>query len=415
MKKNWFTSGVVCLFCSILTFVFFSCTRSSVAPVPVGNPADSFKVTVTNGYGSGIYKTGDTVHVWSRECAANETFDMWSGDTSFINNEWHSWFVMPAQNINLSASFKAVNWTISYEKIKAVSNIKNVYYIFPPNQKGIVYLFHGANGSASYWVNNYEPNALIKDLVASGFAVIITEAEEVTLNKDTNGDGELRWVANVLDSVSNIDFANLKAITDTFYNRKLINRTLPRFCIGQSNGGSCSIAFATTFKFNAAAAYCAAGGAAGNSFSITTSAIQFCLEQFDNNSTMGPTGNASAITNSQTLKSKGICSRYFVNISSPLYPERFARNSLISKTLSTQIFTEIQNNGLLKIDNKFIGYESNLWTAVKASPQRFPVLSSLNTAQQGVVSEQLNCTTTAHQFYSDHNKLTIRSFTNPCY
>ena len=34
---------------------------------------------------------------------------------------------------------------------------------------------------------------LAKDLVAENLAVIVTEAEEVTLNNDTNGDGSLRW------------------------------------------------------------------------------------------------------------------------------------------------------------------------------------------------------------------------------
>jgi len=411
MKKLLFILTNICLICSL----FLSCTPVSQTPVPAGNPADSFKVSVTNGYGTGNYKIGDTVHIWSRECASNETFDFWNGDTTLINQEWHSWFIMPAKNVAFSASFKTVSWNITYEKIKAVNNLKNVYYIFPPGQIGIVYLFHGANGSASYWVNNYEPNALIKDLVANGYAVIITEAEEVTLNQDTNGDGELRWVANNLDSVNNIDFANLKAITDTFYNRKLTSRNKPRYCIGQSNGGSCSIAFATTFNLTAAAAYCAAGGAAGTAVNTTKSGIQFCLEQLDNNSTMGLSGNISAINNSQSIQNRGVCSKYFINIASPLYPERFARNTLISKALSGQIFTEIQNAGLLKSNNKFIGYASNLWNAVKSSPQKFPVTSGLSVTQQNIVTEQLNCITTAHQFFSDHDKLTMRFFNNPCY
>ena len=362
-----------------------------------------------------MYKIGDTVHVWSRASATNETFDYWSGDTTNINNEWHTWFLMPAKNLNLTANFKTVNWTITYTKIKGVKNMKNVYYVFPPNQKGIVYLFHGANGAASYWVSNYEPTAMIKDLVAAGYAVIITEAEEVTLNQDTNADGQLDWVTSVLDSVNNIDFANIKAITDTFYNRKLTNITLPKFCIGQSNGGSCSIAFATTFNLSAAAAYCASGGAAGTAFNTTTTAIQFCLEQWDNNSTMGTTGDANAIKNSQMLAAKGICSKYFTNVASPLYPQRFARDSLISPTLSAQLYNELFNNSLINIRNEFIGYETNLWNAVKANPAKYPVTSSLNAAQQNLVTEQLNCTTTAHQFFSDHDKLTIRAFGNPCY
>ena len=54
----------------------------------------SFTVSVNNGYGSGKYKIGDTVHVFSIAYTDNQLFDAWSSaDLSLLNAplEWHTW------------------------------------------------------------------------------------------------------------------------------------------------------------------------------------------------------------------------------------------------------------------------------------------------------------------------------------
>ena len=394
-----------------LLLIMVSCTPTTVTS-PISN-SGPFTVTVNNGYGSATYNAGDTVHIWSRECSNSETFTHWTGDTlSFAGkNEWHTWFIMPPQNITVTAGFQPINYNMTHEMIMGKNLLKNVYYNLSLTNKGIVYLFHGAGGSASYWVDNYEPVALLKDLIANGFGIIITEAEEVSLQ---SGGGTPRWNTTTLDSNANADFANLIAITDTFCNRGFTRHNLPQYSIGQSNGGSASIAVSSYFGFKAGVAYCAAGGAAGSALSASYTPILFCLEQLDNNSLMGQAGDANAISNSGTLKGRGICSAYFINIPSPLYPERFARNPVITVSQSQQIFAEIKANNLLDAKNHFSGYYARLTSAIKANPKGFPVTNALTPAQQNVVYEQLNCVTTAHQFFSDHNKITIQFLNNPC-
>ena len=384
---------------------------NTIDPLPI-----NYTVSVTNGYGTGTYKVGDSVHVWARNCSTTETFTNWTNDSALLKgkNEWHSWFIMPAQNINLTANIKTVSYQLIYEKIKGKSVLKNVYYYFPANSKGLVYLFHGSNGSASNWTKNYENTAILKDLVAENFAVIITEAEEVTLNNDTNGDGSLRWNTSTLDSSTNLDFANIKAISDTFYNRGYSNRTIPRYCIGQSNGGSAAIAVGSFFKMKAIVAYCASGGATSSLLNTTNTPIKFCLQQWDNNSVMGQQGNTNAIGNSSGLLARGVCSGYDVNVSSPVYPNRFSRNILISDNLSTSIFNELKTNNLLTEKNFLKGYAQNLWDAVKANPSKYPVVATLSADQMAIVDEQLSCTSADHQFYSDLNKKTIRFLLLPC-
>jgi len=408
----------VTIFKSFTIFFFLilsiiSCKKQISSPTTT---ITNYNVIVSNGYGSGSFKVGDSVHIWARNCLANETFNNWTIDSSILNgrNEWHSWFIMPEKNVNLTANIKTVNYQMIYEKIKGKSVLKNVYYFFPTSHKGIVYLFHGSNGSASNWTKNYENTALIKDLISEGLAIVITEAEEVSLNTDTNGDGSLRWNTSNLDSSNNVDFANIKAISDTFYNRKFTNRTIPRYCVGQSNGGSASIAVASYFKMKASVAYCASGGATSSTLNTTNTPIKFCLQQWDNNSVMGLQGNANAISNSDALKSRGVCTGYNINISSPIYPSRFSRNLLISETTSTLIFNELKTNNLLTDKNLLKGYAQNVWDAAKLTPQKFPTIATLTTDQLAVVDEQLSCTTADHQFYSDANKKTIQFLIMQC-
>ena len=43
-----------------------------------------FTVEVFNGYGSGVYAAGETVHVWSAVSTSNEVALTWTGDASLL-------------------------------------------------------------------------------------------------------------------------------------------------------------------------------------------------------------------------------------------------------------------------------------------------------------------------------------------
>jgi hypothetical protein len=305
----------------LFTVAVFSCQKESGNgggnPPPV---TDSFTVTVNNGYGTGKYKTGDTVHIFSLAYNTDQLFNTWSSsDIALLNgkDEWHTWFIMPAKNLSFTGSIKSITpVTLTFEQIRGRDRLKPVYYYFPTGHKGFVYLLHGTSGTAQHFVNSYEYQQLIKDLVSDHFGVIVTEAEEITLNTDLNGDGKLRWNPTPLDSATNVDYANIKIITDTFYNRGITNRGKFRYSAGMSNGGNFSAYLSYLFNYKAGISYCAP---AGNILAtVSTIPFQFCMARFDNNENVGPTGNANALTNSQTLTNRGICSKFFMHEHSPL-------------------------------------------------------------------------------------------------
>ncbi|MEO9070608.1 MAG: hypothetical protein ABI261_06205, partial [Ginsengibacter sp.] len=66
MKEIMNANLCLAFFCLI-----FSCKKNPASQIPPSN-TDSFMVTVNNGYGSGQYKIGDTVHIFSNAWAANQ-------------------------------------------------------------------------------------------------------------------------------------------------------------------------------------------------------------------------------------------------------------------------------------------------------------------------------------------------------
>lgn len=413
MKRPIFILQLFFVAMTLLT----SCSKNSLPSNP-HNPSDStgsFTVTVNDGYGSGTYKTGDTVHIFSNNYSDDQLFDKWSGDVSLLYapNEWHTWFIMPDRNVTVTGSIKNTTpFSLKYEQIMGRDRLKPVYYYFPQGHKGIVYLLHGTGGNAANLTKDYEWQLITRDLVDNGFAVIITESEESTTGVDTNGDGNIRWALLPADSVTNVDYANIRIITDTFYNRGVTDRSKPRYAIGMSDGGYFASALSTIYNFKAAVSYCAPG--VSNIMDITKTPIQFCMAGQDDNPSVGSKGNALALANSNVLKNRGICSKYLISVRTPIYPERFSRRGDITVSQSVAVFNELKSKGYIDSSNYYIGYSDAFVKAFTTKPTDFPVMNSLTPSQQQFVLEQINISVADHHIYSDYNSATMKFLNTQC-
>jgi hypothetical protein len=406
-------STVISLFTALTLFI--SCKKNP--PTNQSTPqTDSFTVTVNNGYGSGKYKTGDTVHIFSHSYGDNQLFDKWSGNISILNavDEWHAWFIMPAANVSFTGSLENITpFTLKYEQIKGRDRLKPVYYYFPAAHKGIVYLLHGTGGSAANLAGDYEWQQLIKDLVNNNFAIIITEAEEATTGIDANGDGKIRWYLLPVDTITNVDYANIRIITDTFYNRGIADRSKPKYSVGMSDGGFFSQAVSYVYNFKAGVQYCAQGSA--NVAQITSAPTQFCMARFDNNDAVGQQGNADALSFSKSMMARGVCSKYLINERAPLYPERFARSGAISISQSQAIFNELKSKGYMDNRKYYIGYSDKLVNDFKSNPANFPTLKTLTLIQLAFVTEQIDISVSDHHIYSDFDRATVQFLNVQCH
>ncbi len=397
-----------------LIVVFISgCSKKSTPPVSTSS--DSATVTVVGGYGSGQYKIGDTVNIWAEAIPAGSVFGSWSGYSSLLENpgEWHNTFVMPSQNVTITASMQTLTpFTLTYEKIRGTNILKNVYYYFPSNQKGVVYLLHGTGGSAQTLVNNAEWMQMINDLVFAGYAIVVTEAEEVSLNTDLNGDGYIRWDLLPADTLTNPDYSNFTTLTDTFYARGYTTPFIPKYSIGMSDGGAFSASLSFLYHYAAGISYCAPTNSTVTSKSTTP--FQFCMAKYDNNAEVGPAGDAEAQTNSQALSSRNICSKFLLHDHSPVYPQRFARWSGISLSLSALLYNELNANHWLDSKNYLTAASDTISAAMLGNPTAYPVSSSLTSVQYQYFLDEIDIMYAAHQFYSDYDKTTIDFLESPC-
>jgi hypothetical protein len=253
---------------------------------------------------------------------------------------------------------------------------------------------------------------MIKDLVTAGYGVVVTEAEEASLNSDLNGNGSIQWKTSPVDSTTNVDLGNIKAIRDTFYARGYTTPAVPLYSIGMSNGGAFSCCLSYLYKFKSGVSYCAQ--AYKLIFDISTVPYQFCMAKNDEQPEVGAAGNADALTNSNGLNSRGVCSKYFVNDRSPVYPERFARRSDINIATSTALFNELKNNNWLDSKNYLKALSDSISKVCLAKPGTFPTYNSFNLLQRDFVNGQLDVMFGAHQFYSDLDKTTIKFLDSRC-
>jgi hypothetical protein len=376
--------------------------------------AQTFNLTVTNGYGSGTYSVGDTVHIWSKAYDNTKTFSTWSGNIQFLANptEWHTTLVMPNQNVNVSAEIVNMpTYSIAYEQIMGQNNLKNVYYFFPPYQKGVLYLFHGTGGQAANWTTNVEYRSFVNAAIADTFGIIITEAEEITLNTDLNSDGKLRWQGFPVDTINGIDYLNIKAITDTFVNRGDFPVNTKKFSVGMSNGGSYSAAISHAFSFEAGVSYCASS--IQPIFNVRTSPYAFRMAKFDDNAEVGPEGNYEAWQNDSILASRGICHDYKIMDRQPIYPERFSRISGVSVATSQGIFNELVTNNQLDNDH-FALHSDTIKAHIIATPSAYPNFVSLGTGDRLEVLNQIASANSEHKFYSDFNFETLKFLNERC-
>lgn len=401
------------LFYFLFSFWFNHHTEEGRLPVIHRNV---HHVTVVNGYGSGLYRAGDTVHIFSDAIKENEIFEMWTGeDVSLLNSkdEWHTWFVMPDRDMTFNNRKIIIDpFELKFEQIKGRDRLKPVYYFFPDRPVGVVYLLHGTMGTARNLVTTFEWKQLIKALGYYHFGIIVTESEESTLRKDLNNDGKIRWQMLPLDKSENVDYANLIAITQAFENRGIIDKGLPHYSVGMSNGGAFSTVLAMMNDFRAAVSYCAPSGA--RLAALTSVPVLFCMAGHDANPAVGAKGNAEALSNSQVIAGRGICSRYLVKPASPLYAERFARSGEITLKQSLAIFNELKANGYLDDRNYIKGDAASVTEAMNSRAGLFPSLRGLTPALRHFVNDQILLSASDHKMFSDFTAATIRFLRSQC-
>jgi Secretion system C-terminal sorting domain len=380
--------------------------------------AQIYHLTVQNGYGSGQYTVGDTIHIWSEDWTFTKTFSHWSGETSFLQmpDEWLTRLVMPPQDVTVKSNLRDLlpGSDFTEEQLMGRDTMQQVFHYFPPGgaPKGVVWLFHGGAGSAEQWVSNIlEGRLFVNYLMADTFAVIVTECEERTKETDIDGDGNIRWQYTG-DTVTNVDVANTRAIRDTFINRGWMTNETPIVAHGYSNGGFFGTLVGSFLRWNS--------GIMHNAYGLppvienTTMPILFSMSEFDDSPYIGPEGNALAFNNYEYLIEKGNCAQFFMQKPTPVYPERFKRIPGVTAIKSIALFNELSSNGCLDADNFPMVKPDDITAMVIDNPQNWPVYISLTATQRSYFKEQIAVMGALHYFNNDFSAKDLKFIKQAC-
>lgn len=388
---------------SILQLVSFGC----LFLVPKVFSQQLFQLTVLNGYGSGVYNVGDTVHVWSKAIPTDSVFDGWGQDLKALfiarPHEWHTTLRMLNSDTKVWAKFiGAPRFLFHEETIQGVNVTKTFWWYAPTNPKGIIVACHGTGGSGRAWTRSLEHLQFSHDAVSRGFAMLSTDAEEITIG-DLDGNGKLRWINRIASD--NVDAGNISIMLNALRSRGVIAASTPVFVMGMSAGGSFSPTLGFLLNAKATAIYCAEG----LKYVMDTTRIpnRWNNARYDDNE---ETDNASALLRYQQLQARGVFSAFDLHDRSPLYPERFVRIPAISFSASQAIFNDLQRAHLLDGKNYLAITTDSLVQLALASPQLFPSLALLTDSERSDVVDQLRAASANHQFFSDFNFSTLKFF-----
>jgi hypothetical protein len=384
--------------------------------------SQSFSLNVSSAFGGGVYNEGDTIYIWANPDFNNNVFDGWSGTA--VNymlepNEWLSRIVVPLGTgiSNLTASAQLTD--ISSSTVFSSENIilpalngtintttaKNVHFRVPQNPKGIIFCFHGTNGSGLGFTNDIEKASFFKSGVLRDYIMVATDANEKTMG-DQDGDTMKKWQIfnGSIDSLSNnIDLQVIQALKDTILNRKNLSATFPCFALGVSNGANFADLCAAALGFNAS------GHITGNGLPAVynradSKPVIFIQSENDQHDNAMP---AVPVANHNTLLSRNIASELHWHRKTPVYKFRFVRNHfmLVTPAVSDSIFQRMQNTAGLLNSNNIIQVAE-----LSQMPANLFDNLGLSTAVIGDCESQLKVINADHKFHSHYSNRILDFF-----
>ncbi len=370
----------------------------------VGAPA--FALTVTNGYGSGTYPVGSTVHVWAAVQPQDQLVTGWTGDAALLADpaEWHSTLVMPARDAAVSATIVDRPTTLTVSTFTGTTALaKTVRSHVPPNPRGLVLFLHGTGGSNAF-IASTEAFYVALSALEKGYGVLGTEAEEAVAG-DLDGNGKERSDAAL--TPTNVDFGNLNALVASLRSDGTIGPTTPLFAIGMSNGGSMAVSLGAIegsavaalypeLRFRAVVSHCADGRA--NAVAVTTTPTGWLLCGNDDNPEVD---DDAAVANSAALASRGVPTFAALHAASPLYDERFTREPAVTLATSQALAAELRSAGFTGAGGFFTTPTDAIIAAMTNDPSLLPTFVSLAPGVRADVIDQVRAMQAEHQMFSD--------------
>ncbi|MFN4123941.1 MAG: T9SS type A sorting domain-containing protein [Flavobacteriales bacterium] len=380
--------------------------------------AQTFQVTVNGGFGSGSFQAGEIVHVFANQMQNTQVFDQWVGEVEFeYANEWHGRFIMPAQDVVVSASYRNIPvFSIDIDTILFQGEPKQVFYYFPQVVRGTIFLFHEFAGRAQDWLFRAEYNRFLIDAVADSFAVVFFSAGDLAsksgeINETLGSIEEYAWNVESLTLDENVDLQLLQAIINNLKGLEIMEANPKLYAVGMGQGAIFAQLAANVLDFRAISVYGAAGlPLFNNAPGVPT---QWMLCENDESEITGMAGNEDAEAAFENFQTQDICSRIYMHTPSPLYPGRILKDPSFEPIQVNNIFQELINASIL-LNNRALVNGNRFLEIYNENPEEYLTINGLVDFQRAFIAEQIDIAYAAHQFYSDLNRQTLEFFKSYC-
>jgi poly(3-hydroxybutyrate) depolymerase len=344
-------------------------------------------LSVTDGFGSGVFATGETRFIAARTPQTTEVFSHWRSNgaalaTSAIDaNGWLQNFAMPGSELSVAAVYAPLP---PYQVQSVTINGSQARFASPAGQAHTLLLrFHGTGGSAQNQFNPGENLYFTELALARGFAVASLDSVD-RVNK--------QW--NPAFNLSNPDVQNVVALIAELRTRQVIASTTAIVAQGTSNGAGFTPRVAALLNFDAQALVIAAG----INPIVRSARIPTCWVLNQNDTIVGAQALVDATASSATLSAQGVRNALWQLAPTPVYPERFTRIRGVNLSNSRTIYDALRAQNALDTHDHLLVNPANL--APLGLPAGFAQI-------QSDITEQLNLAYTEHQFSTNFMHLQL--------
>jgi len=414
------------------------------------NPAPTtFTLSVVNGFGSGTYPAGTSVDVFANPAGSGAAFNLWTGDTTYLvdADSYHTTLTAPAgSSVTVTANYTlgvpvvsptvaqvpGTNTGTSANRVTTpsatVSPISIGYEIPASHPKGVIFEFHGTNGSYADWFEQTDNVDFNAEALAAGYGIVAVDSA-------ATGYWDYKTTYSSNPSTNNLDFKNVQATLGYLIGLGVMSSSDKIYGLGASDGGYFESAVARALGFSAGALNIAGGLAPYFDLSVNIPTINgishqltptiVALEQQDGTSGVssgglypavigiGPSGIEQGYCNAtelQTLANPApTCNtaitpnpfpvsipgiNFYMNPPSPAYPARFAQIADVSSSTSQAIDTWMQSQGCIDANGRILvdPYQS---VDYNASPVNFrcsptPLVAQFGVAPYNLTTSQAN-------------------------
>jgi len=203
-----------------------------------------------------------------------------------------------------------------------------IQYI-PAEPTGLVFLFHGSNGSARF-AKKLEVINLLNPLIELGYGFVATESTQRVKPK--------RWDPHDLDPASNPDLARLNRLYRHLVDTTGVSEQTPLFAFGMSNGAVFTSAFGhvaqkESFPIRALAMYSGQVSRQVRDDGGLTVPTLFVIAENDSE-----VNNESIRSQQEAMEAAGVTTEMYESRECGLSPYRFTRIPGISEAQSLELF-----------------------------------------------------------------------------